>query len=505
MYVVAGDGSCRLLGDSGAAPAAGMSVPRGVATDSKNDVLIADTTDNRVRMVAGASCSSLCPFGLASTVMGRIYTVAGNGNIGYAGDGGPATSAVIWNPDGVAVDAKGNLFITDTYNSRVRMVAAASCSSACPLGLHSTIRGDIYTVAGDATAGYSGDGGAATSAEFNSPESVTVDSKGDLIISDTGNARVRLVAAAACSSACPLGLAKTTTGDVYTVAGGGSGGLGDGGPATSGQLSNPAGVAVDSKGNLLIADVNDGRVRLVAGAACSSSCPLGLTSTTRGDIYTVAGGGTSSGDGGPATSAALGLSAQFTSGVALDAKGDLLIGDANTNRVRLVANASCTSACPLGLSATTRGDIYTVAGGGSSGLGDHGLATAAQLSYPSGVAVNARGDLFIADGKDNRVRLVAVPPHNTVRPVISGTPQSGQTLTTTTGTWTSPSPSIYSYRWVRCTSTATACVTIAGATASSYKLTSADVGHDVTVVVTATDQEGQAGITSAKVVGPITS
>jgi trimeric autotransporter adhesin len=505
MYVVAGNGSWGYSGDSGAATAAGVSVPRGVATDSKNDVLIADTTDNRVRMVAGASCSSACPFGLASTVMGRIYTVAGNGNIGYSGDGGPATSAVIWNPDGVAVDAKGNLFITDTFNSRVRMVAAASCSSACPLGLHSTVRGDIYTVAGDATPGYSGDGGPATSAEFNSPESVTVDSKGDLIISDTGNARVRLVAAASCSSACPLGLAATTTGDVYTVAGGGSGGLGDGGPARSGQLSNPAGVALDSKGNLLIADVNDGRVRLVAGAACSSSCPLGLTSTTRGDIYTVAGGGTSSGDGGPATSAALGLSAQFTSGVALDARGDLLIGDGGTNRVRLVANASCTTACPLGLSATTRGDIYTVAGGGTAGLGDRGLSTAAQLSSPSGLAVNARGDLFIADAQDNRVRFVTVPPRNTVRPVISGTPKSGQTLTTTTGTWVSPSDVTYGYRWLRCTSTGTTCVIITGATASSYTPASADVGHELTVSVTATDVEGQAGSASATAVGPVTS
>jgi hypothetical protein len=291
------------------------------------------------------------------------------------------------------------------------------------------------------------------------------------------------------------------------VAGGGSGGLGDGGRATSAKLAYPAGVAVDSNGDLLIADVNDGRVRLVAAAACSSSCPLGLSSITRGDIYTVAGGGSGSslGDGGPATSATLGLSANFTSGVALDAKGDLLIGDASNGRVRLVANASCSSSCPLGLSATTRGDIYTEAGGGTSGLGDRGLSTAAQLAYPSGVAVNARGDLFVADAKDNRVRLVAVPPFNTVRPVISGTLKSGQTLTTTVGTWTSPSAVSYSYRWVRCTSSGTACVTITGATGSSYQLTSADVGHDLAVAVTATDQEGQAGNASAKPVGPVTS
>jgi hypothetical protein len=506
MYVVAGNGSAGYSGDSGAASAAGVNIPRGVATDSRYDVLIADSGNNRVRVVAGASCSSSCPFGLASTVKGQIYTVAGTGNFsGPEGDGGPATSAALWNPDGVAVDAKGNLFIADTYNSRVRMVAAASCSSACPLGLPSTVRGDIYTVAGTGTPGYSGDGGAAASAAFNQPESVTVDSKGDVIISDTGNSRVRLVAAASCSSACPLGLAATTTGDVYTVAGGGSGGLGDGGPARSGQLAYPAGVALDSKGNLLIADVNDGRVRLVAAAACSSSCPLGLTSTTRGDIYTVAGGGSSTGDGGPATSESLGLSAQFTSGLALDAKGDLLIGAGGSSRVWLVANASCSSTCPLGLSATTRGDIYTVAGGGTAGLGDRGLSTAAQLSYPSGVAVNARGDLLIADGKDNRVRFVTVPPRNTVRPVISGTPKSGQTLTTTTGTWASPSNVTYGYRWLRCSSTGTSCVIITGATASSYLLTSADVGHKLTVSVTATDVEGQAGSASAPPVGPVTS
>jgi sugar lactone lactonase YvrE len=482
-----------------------MSDPRGVATDSKSDVLIADSVDNRVRMVAGASCSTSCPFGLASTVIGHIYTVAGNGNIGYSGDGGPATSAAIWNPDGVTVDAKGNLFIADSYNARVRMVAAASCSSGCPLGLPSTTRGDIYTVAGTGNPSYSGDGGRATSADFNQPEGVTVDSKGDLIISDTLNNRVRLVAASSCTSSCPLGLPATTIGDVYTVAGGGSGGLGDGGPARSGQLALPAGVALNARGDLLIADVNDGRVRLVAAAACSSSCALGLPSTTRADIYTVAGGGSSVGDGGPATSALLGLSANFTSGVALDAKGDLLIGDANSGRVRLVANASCSSSCPLGLSGTTRGDIYTVAGGGTAGLGDRGLSTAAQLTFPSGVAVNARGDLFIADAKNNRVRVVALPPHNTVRPAISGTPKVGQTLTTTAGTWTSPSALSYGYRWLRCTSTGTGCVIITGATATSYTPTSADVGHELSVSVTATDQEGQAGSASAIPVGPVTS
>jgi hypothetical protein len=232
-----------------------------------------------------------------------------------------------------------------------------------------------------------------------------------------------------------------------------------------------------------------------------------LPSSARGDIYTVAGNGGlgGSGDGGPATSATLGLLGDFTSGVALDAKGDLLIGDAYNGRVRLVANATCTSSCPLGLSATTRGDIYTVAGGGTASLGDHGVSTAAHLAYPSGVAVNARGDLFIADAKDNRVRFVTVPPHNTVRPVISGTPQSGQTLTTTTGTWTSPTPVTYGYRWLRCTSTGTSCVIITGATGSSYLTTSADVGHELTVSVTATDQEGQASSASAKPVGPVTS
>src|SRR5947209_13322457 len=256
------------------------------------DLFVADTGDSRVRVQAGATCSSSCPFGLPSTLAGNMYTIAGNGSIGASGDGGPGSSAAVWQPNGVALDSRGDVVIADTWNSRVRLVGASSCASACPYGLPSITPGYIYTIAGDGNGAFSGDGGPAKSAEINNPDGVAVDGKGDLLISDTFNNRVRFVAASSCSSACPFGLAPTTAGDIYTVAGnGGSGYLGDGGLATSTTVSAPAGVSVDSHGNLLVADAGAGRIRLVAAASCSSACPFGLQSTVVGHIYTVAGGG----------------------------------------------------------------------------------------------------------------------------------------------------------------------------------------------------------------------
>ena len=189
---------------------------------------------------------------------GDIYTVAGSGTGGQSGDGGPATSAELNFPQGVAVDGSGNLLIADADNNRVRVVAETSGTF---YGVAMTA-GDIYTVAGIGTGGSSGDGGPATSAELNFPSRVAVDGSGNLVIADTDNNRVHVVAA---STGTFYGVAMTA-GDIYTVAGNGTGGYsGDGGPATSAQLAGPAGVAVDGSGNLVIADAFNNRVRGVAG------------------------------------------------------------------------------------------------------------------------------------------------------------------------------------------------------------------------------------------------
>jgi sugar lactone lactonase YvrE len=222
---------------------------------------------------------------------GTITTFAGNGTQGFSGDGGPATSAGLSYPGGVAVDAAGNLYIADTSNHRVRKVSTS---------------GTITTVAGNGTFGFSGDDGPATNATLSYPTEVAVDAVGNLYIADTGNLRVRKVSA---------------SGTITTVAGNGIYGFsGDGGPATNASLVIPRGVAVDAVGNLYIADYGNSRVRKVS---------------SWGTITTVAGNGSPgfSGDGGPATSAALG----YPRGVAVDAAGNLYIADTDNNRVRKVS------------------------------------------------------------------------------------------------------------------------------------------------------------------------
>jgi sugar lactone lactonase YvrE len=330
ITTVAGDGTAGFSGDGGLATSAGLDSPRGVSVDASGNLFIADTVDNRVRRVDATT--------------GIITTVAGSSSIGYSGDGGPATSASLCNPFGVAVDTSGNLFIADMSNDRIRRVDAKTLI--------------ITTVAGNGTQGYSGDGGPATGASLNGPRGVSVNAAGNLFIADAYNQRIRCVAAA--------------TGVITTVAGGGSDG--DGGPATSAFLSWPAGVAEDKSGNLFIADAFNSRIRRV--------------DATTGIISTVVGNGTLgfSGDGGPATSASL----NYPWGVAFDSSGNLFIADAENNRIRRVDAST--------------GFITTVAGSG--GGGDGGPATSASLNWPCDVALDGSGNLFVADSDDNRIRRV---------------------------------------------------------------------------------------------------
>ena len=276
-----------------------------------------------------------------------ITTVVGNGSSGYSGDGAAAVNAQLTWPDGVAVDAAGDIYIADTYNDVVRKVDTT---------------GVISTVAGNGTWGYSGDGQAATNAELACPTGVAVDAAGDIYIADCYNNVIRKV--------------DHITGYISTVAGNGSWGYsGDGEAATSAELSDPAGVAVDAAGDIYIADSGNDVIRKV---------------DTSGYISTVAGNGNYgySGDDEAATSAEL----SYPEGVAVDAAGDIYIADSGNDVVRKV---------------DTSGVISTVAGNGSWGYGGDGeAATGAELSYPTGVAVDAAGDLFIADSDNNAVREV---------------------------------------------------------------------------------------------------
>lgn len=385
ITTVAGAGWSGFSGDGVAAAGAALNDPNGIAVDRAGNLYISDSQNHRIRRVAVAT--------------GIIATVAGNGVFGYSGDGGPATDASLTNPFGVAVDVAGNVYIADWSSARIRMVAASN--------------GAINTVAGSGVFGYSGDGGSATSAALAYPQGVAVDASGDLYFNSSG--RVRKVASGGIISTVagggvgdgglglftrlvlPASITRDSAGNLYvadeydhrvrkiaatgvitTVAGNGTSGFsGDNGPATAAALHYPGSVTSDTAGNLYIADTGNARIRKVAAAS--------------GLITTVAGNGaiTYSGDGGAATSASL----NSPSAVAVDAAGNLYIAELYNGRVRKVA--------------ATTGVITTVAGNGNSSYsGDGGLATSASLFAPTSVAVDAAGNLYIGDSNNGRVRKV---------------------------------------------------------------------------------------------------
>jgi len=280
---------------------------------------------------------------------GGISTYAGNGTLGYAGDGGTATSANLKNPEGVTVASNGDLYVCDSDNSVIRKVAAAT--------------GIITTVAGTGSPGFTGDGGLATAARFKFPEDVVVAANGDLYVADTQNNVIRKVTAA--------------TGIVTTVAGNGApGSSGDGGAATAARLNSPRGIQVAANGDLYIGDRSSNRVRKVIAAT--------------GIITTYAGTGIAgySGDGGLATLAKL----RVPQGLHLTATGDLYVADAGNNVIRKI---------------TPAGIITTFAGNGTAGYsGDGGLATAARLTAPEAVHLAPSGDVYVADTGNHVIRSV---------------------------------------------------------------------------------------------------
>jgi hypothetical protein len=359
-----------------------------------------------------------------------INALAGNGTAGFSGDGGPATNAQLNFPVAIATDSSGNVYIDDQGNNVIRKV---------------TPSGTISTVAGNGTAGFSGDGRPATNAQINGSFGIAVDGNGDLFIADTSNNVVREVTpdglihtiagtgtagfsgdngpATAAQLNIPAGLTLDSNGDLFiadrlnnrirevtpqgiitTVAGNGTGGFsGDGGPATNAQLDRPDDVAIASNGDLFIADEFNGRVRVVMA---------------NGIISTFAGGGNSGlGDGGPATAASFNTPV----GVAVDASGNVFIVDRDNNRIREV---------------TTNGFIYTVAGGGSAVPGNGGPATNAQLFTPDGVVVDHSGNLYIVEENDNLARIISPLP-----PQIS--PSAGNNQTAPAGTAVATPPAVF--------------------------------------------------------------
>src|SRR4051794_24079759 len=280
ISTVVGDGTAAFSGDGGPAVDAQVSIPVAAVATPDGGYLIADQSNQRVRRVAPD---------------GTISTVAGNGSVGYTGDGGAPTAATLNAPTGVAPLPDGGFLISDGNNNAIRRV---------------TPGGIISTVAGTGSAGYNGDGIPATTATLSFPADVAVTSDGGFLIADNDNNRIRKVA--------------SFGGTISTVAGTGGAGFNGDGPVATATLSDPTSVAVTSDGGFLVADANNRRVRKVSG----------------GTVTTVAGDGSngSGGDGGPATSAQLQLPVR----VAAVPDGGFLIGDRNANRVRRVSGGNIT-------------------------------------------------------------------------------------------------------------------------------------------------------------------
>ena len=339
ISTIAGSGNTGYTGDGGPALKATLNDPRGVVTDPNGVVYFCDRLNHAVRKI---------------DTNGVISTVAGTGTAGYNGDNIPGTQAQLDQPWRVTMDPAGNLYIADSGNHRIRKLS--------PSGI-------ITTIAGNGKLGYKGDGGPATSAELDFPEQAELDVFGNLYIADTYNNVVRMV---------------NTSGVISTVAGNGLGSgttidciggySGDGGPATQAELNFPVSIAVDPSDNLGISDQCNNVIRMV---------------NTSGTISTVAGIANVSGytgDGGPAVKATFCTPA----GIARDTAGDVYVTDDCNNTLREI---------------TAGGTMYTVAGNGSAGYsGDGGPALKAELDSLRQVAVGTFGDLYIADTFNDVIR-----------------------------------------------------------------------------------------------------
>lgn len=333
VKTVAGGGE-GYAGDSSAATAAELHWPKDVKSDTLGNLFVADANNNVIRKISTS--------GTITTVAGN-GAQAGSGSGSFGGDGGPASAAALYDPSGVFVDKRGNIYIADHLNNRIRKV-----------GTNDTIN----TIAGTGTAGYTGDGGPASAATLNQPAKVTFDRWGNMYIADAGNNCVRQI------------LPNDT---IITVAGTGVAGYsGDGGAATAAQLNHPSDVAVDTLGYIYIADMYNHAIRKVDFS---------------GNITTIAGTGIRGfRDTVAATSALL----YDPSGIALDDSGNIFISDLGNARIRKIDSA---------------GLMTTVAGTGTSGYnGDYMAARNTWIQFPEGLTIARSGFLFFADQGNNRIR-----------------------------------------------------------------------------------------------------
>lgn len=324
-----GNGTAGYSGDGGPASAALISRPHGILFDPAGNMIFSDRGNHRIRKVTPA---------------GIIQTIAGNGTLGYSGDGGPATAATMYEPGGLALDAAGNLYIAEVGNTVVRRV---------------TTNGIITTIAGTGVNGYNGDGIPATTAQLNAPRSVVVDASGNVYIADTQNFRVRKV---------------DTSGTITTIAGNGLQGFtGDGGPATLARIGGIRGLIFDASGNLLVSNGPRSLVRRV-------NLSTGIITKVAGLIPGF------SGDGNNALSTLFG---QGMTGMLFDSFNNLLVGDGMNARVRKIDALS---------------QIVTTIAGGF--IGDGNQATMAAFNQPHSVDLDASGNIYVVEAQGYRVRKI---------------------------------------------------------------------------------------------------
>jgi sugar lactone lactonase YvrE len=323
-------------------------LPSAIVFDAAGNLYFADTGDHVIRKFDTA---------------GNVTIIAGTGTQGFSGDAGPATSATLDSPQGLALDSKNNLYLADTHNYRIRELSLTT--------------GIITTVAGTGTQGFTGDNALATAAQLNLPTALALDTAGNLYLADTGNHRIRKIAA--------------STGIITTIAGTGTQGFsGDNASATAAAIDSPTGLALDAANNLYVADTHNHRIRKIAA--------------TTGIITTIAGTGTPgfSGDTAAATTATLAL----PHGLTLDAAGNLYLADTANHRIRRIDAVT--------------GIITTAAGDGNQAFaGDGGPATSASLDSPRNTAVSPATLLTLADTGNQRIReLTAAPaPATTIQTI----------------------------------------------------------------------------------------